>query len=89
MRSRETGSPACSSNTASSARCRRPLTASARPSARASTGPRTLKSTAPACQTVDRAAGELHKRHTIVLVDSGSFAAGEADARLEKLARAA
>jgi hypothetical protein len=37
---------------------------------------------------VDRAVGELHRGHAIVLVDSGRFA-GEADARLEKPARAA
>jgi hypothetical protein len=38
---------------------------------------------------VDRAVGELHKGHAIVLVNLREIAASEADARLEKLARAA
>jgi hypothetical protein len=38
---------------------------------------------------VDRAVGELHKGHAIVLVDLREVAASEIDARLEKLARAA
>jgi hypothetical protein len=38
---------------------------------------------------VDRAAGELHQAHAILLVDLRDIAANEADARLEKLARAA
>jgi hypothetical protein len=38
--------------------------------------------------TVDRAVHELHKGHTILLVDLHETAAGEADARLEELARA-
>jgi hypothetical protein len=38
---------------------------------------------------VDRAVGELHQGHAILLVDLGEIAAGEADARLENLARAA
>jgi hypothetical protein len=38
---------------------------------------------------VDRAVGELHQGHTILLVDLPEIAASEADARLEKLARAA
>ena len=38
---------------------------------------------------IDRAAGELHQGHAILLVDLREIAASEADARLEKLARAA
>jgi len=38
---------------------------------------------------VDRAVRELHEGHTILLVDLGQIAASDADARLEKLARAA
>jgi hypothetical protein len=38
---------------------------------------------------VDRAVGELHQGHAILLVDLPEIAASEADARLEKLARAA
>jgi hypothetical protein len=38
---------------------------------------------------VDRAVGELHRGHAILLVDLREIAANEADARLEKLARAA
>jgi hypothetical protein len=38
---------------------------------------------------VDRAVGELHQGHAIVLVDLREIAASEPDARLEKLARAA
>jgi hypothetical protein len=38
---------------------------------------------------VDRAVGELHQGHSILLVDLREIAASEADARLEKLARAA
>ena len=38
---------------------------------------------------VDRAVGELHKGHAILLVDLREIAASEAHARLEKLARAA
>ena len=38
---------------------------------------------------VDRAAGELHQGHAILLVDLREIAASDADARLEKLARAA
>ena len=38
---------------------------------------------------VDRAVGELHQGHAILLVDLRELAASEADARLEKLARAA
>ena len=38
---------------------------------------------------VDRAVGELHQGHAILLVDLREIAASEADARLEKLARAA
>src|SRR5919106_347216 len=37
---------------------------------------------------VDRAVGELHKGHAIVLVNLREIAASEADARLEKIARA-
>jgi hypothetical protein len=37
----------------------------------------------------DRAVGELHQGHAILLVDLRELAASEADARLEKLARAA
>jgi hypothetical protein len=53
-RSRATGSPACSSSSASSARCRAPATTSGRPSARTSSGPRIRKSTSQASR---RAAG--------------------------------
>ena len=38
---------------------------------------------------VDRAAGELHQGHAILLVDLREIAASEADARFEKLATAA
>ena len=38
---------------------------------------------------VDRAVGELHQGHAILLVDFGEIAASEAHARLDKLARAA
>jgi hypothetical protein len=38
---------------------------------------------------VERAVGELHQGHAIVLVDLREIAESEADARLEKLARAA
>ena len=38
---------------------------------------------------VDRAVGELHQGHAILLVDLREIAASEADAQLEKLARAA
>jgi hypothetical protein len=38
---------------------------------------------------VDRAVGELHQGHAILLVDLREIAASEADARLEQLARAA
>ena len=38
---------------------------------------------------VDRTVGELHQGHAILLVDLREIAASEADARLEKLARAA
>jgi len=38
---------------------------------------------------VNRAVGELHQGHAILLVDLREIAANEADARLEKLARAA
>jgi hypothetical protein len=38
---------------------------------------------------VDRAVGELHQGHAIVLVDLREMTASEAHARLEKLARAA
>jgi hypothetical protein len=38
---------------------------------------------------VDRAVGELHQGHAILLVDLRAIAASEADARLEKLAHAA
>jgi hypothetical protein len=38
---------------------------------------------------VDRAVGDLHQGHAILLVDLREIAAHEADARLEKLARAA
>jgi hypothetical protein len=38
---------------------------------------------------VDHAVGELHQGHAILLVDLRETAASEADARLEKLARAA
>jgi hypothetical protein len=38
---------------------------------------------------VDRAVGELHQGHAILLVDLREIAASEAEARLEKLARAA
>jgi hypothetical protein len=38
---------------------------------------------------VDRAVGELHQGHAILLVDLREITAREADARLEKLARAA
>jgi hypothetical protein len=38
---------------------------------------------------VDRAVGELHHGHAILLVDLREIAASEADARLERLARAA
>jgi hypothetical protein len=38
---------------------------------------------------VDRAVGELHQGHAILLVDLREISASEADARLEKLARAA
>ena len=38
---------------------------------------------------VDRAVGELHQGHAILLVDLPEIAASEADARLEQLARAA
>jgi hypothetical protein len=38
---------------------------------------------------VDRAVGELHQGHAILLVDLREIAASEADARLEKIARAA
>jgi hypothetical protein len=38
---------------------------------------------------VDRAVGELHQGHAILLVDLREIAASEADARLENLARAA
>ena len=37
---------------------------------------------------VNRAVGELHQGHAILLVDLREIAASEADARLEKLARA-
>jgi hypothetical protein len=40
-------------------------------------------------EAVDRAVGELHQGHAILLVDLPEIAASEADARLEKLARAA
>jgi hypothetical protein len=39
--------------------------------------------------TVDRAVAELHNGHAILLADLGEIAASEADARLEKLTRAA
>jgi hypothetical protein len=38
---------------------------------------------------VDRAVGELHQGHAVLLVELREIAASEADARLEKLARAA
>ncbi|HEV3376567.1 MAG TPA: hypothetical protein VG126_04745 [Thermoleophilaceae bacterium] len=38
---------------------------------------------------VDRAVGELHQGHAILLVDLREIAASEADAELEKVARAA
>jgi hypothetical protein len=38
---------------------------------------------------IDRAVGELHQGHAILLVDLREIAASEIDARLEKLARAA
>jgi hypothetical protein len=38
---------------------------------------------------VDRAVGDLHQGHAILLVDLREISAHEADARLEKLARAA
>jgi hypothetical protein len=60
-RSRETGSPARSSSTASSARCRAPASASGRPSARASTGPRTLKSTAQSFPPSDMRGNCCHR----------------------------
>jgi hypothetical protein len=39
--------------------------------------------------TVDRAVGELHKGHAILVVDLHDIAVGEAETRLEHLARAA
>jgi hypothetical protein len=39
--------------------------------------------------TVDRAVGELHQGHTILLLDLRDIAPSEADARLDKTARAA
>jgi hypothetical protein len=38
---------------------------------------------------IDRAVNELHNGHAILLVDLHELSAGETDARLEQLARAA
>ena len=48
-----------------------------------------LRRAAPDDDAVDRAVGELHQGHAILLVDLRETAASEAAARLEKLARAA
>jgi hypothetical protein len=40
-------------------------------------------------EAVDRTVRELHQGHTMLLVDLRELTASEADARLEKLARAA
>ena len=50
---------------------------------------RLLRRAAPDDDAVDRAVGELHQGHAILLVDLSELGASEADARLEKLARAA
>jgi hypothetical protein len=50
---------------------------------------RLLRRAAPDDDAVDRAVGELHQGHTILLVDLSELAASEAAARLEQLARAA
>jgi hypothetical protein len=50
---------------------------------------RLLARAAPDDDAVDRAVGELHQGHAILLVDLSEIAASEIDARLEKLARAA
>jgi hypothetical protein len=50
---------------------------------------RLLRRAALGDDAVDRAVGELHQGHAILLVDLPEIAAREADARLEKLARAA
>jgi hypothetical protein len=50
---------------------------------------RLLRRAALAHDAVDRAVGELHQGQAILLVDLREIAASEADARLEKIARAA
>jgi hypothetical protein len=50
---------------------------------------RLLRRVAPDDDAIDRAVDELHQGHAILLVDLREIAASEADARLEKLARAA
>ena len=50
---------------------------------------RLLRRAALADDAVDRAVGELHQGHAIMLVDLREIDASEADARLEQLARAA
>jgi hypothetical protein len=50
---------------------------------------RLLRRAAVVDDAVDRAVGELHQGHAILLVDLREIDACEADARLEKLARAA
>jgi hypothetical protein len=50
---------------------------------------RLLRRAAPDDDAVDRAVGELHQGHAILLVDLREIAANEIDARLEKLAHAA
>jgi hypothetical protein len=52
-------------------------------------GARRLLRRAALDDAVDRAVGELHQGQAILLVDLPEIAASEADARLEKLARAA
>jgi hypothetical protein len=50
---------------------------------------RLLRRAAPDDDAVDRAVGELHRGEAILLIDLSEVGASEADARLEKLARAA
>jgi hypothetical protein len=50
---------------------------------------RLLRRAAPDDDAVERAVGELHQGQAILLVDLPEIAARQADARLEKLARAA
>jgi len=50
---------------------------------------RLLRRTALDDDALDRAVGELHQGHAILLVDLREITASAADARLEKLARAA